>query len=94
MKDDSSQIVGDVFTRGEKLISDDLNALNSGATGKGLNLTGIEVIGFLAVKILVPIVSAFVKDVLYEQYKKLTTRGAAEEAKHQLLKVLAPINCK
>lgn len=90
MKDDSSQIVSDVFTRGEKLISDDLNALSSGATGKGLNLTGIEVISFLAAKMLVPIVAAFVKDVLYEKYKNLRTRGAAEEAKQQLLKSAGP----
>ena len=45
----------------------------------------MEVLGFLAAKIVVPIVCAFIKDAVYKKYKKLQTKAAAEKAKQALL---------
>ncbi|MCY1058934.1 hypothetical protein [Nannocystis sp. SCPEA4] len=47
----------------------------------GSNLTGIEVLAFLAGKIVVPIVCGFVSRWLYEKYANIGKRKELDEAK-------------
>jgi hypothetical protein len=86
------RIKEDFLSKTEDLVSGDLAKLTSGDAGKGLKLTGLEIVGFLAVKVLIPIVCAFVKDVLYQKYKDLNTKKAAAEAKEQLLLAAGPFS--
>lgn len=51
---------------------------------EGSNLTGIEVLVFLAGKVVVPIFCGFVSRVLYEKYADLSTKVELDEAKAAL----------
>ena len=73
----------------QELVSHDLSELDAGKS-KGLKLTGLEILGFLAAKVLVPVVCAFVKDVLYQKYKDFKTNKAVTEARQELLQSSGP----
>jgi type III secretory pathway component EscU len=94
MTDTDSGINEDFFVRGEELVSRDLDVMTTTGNDRGLNLTGVEVLGFLALKVLVPVACAFVKDLLYNEYKNLKTRKAANEAKRHLLESVGPYDLK
>jgi hypothetical protein len=63
---------------------DDLTGTDTTRTGDELRLTGLEVLGFLAAKVVVPIVCSFVSRELYERYKNLQTRAQEKEARAEL----------
>jgi hypothetical protein len=62
----------------------DLGAVGEESSGGKLALAGPEVLLFIAGKIVIPVLCAFIKDVLYEKYKSIRTRAQLAEAKKQL----------
>jgi hypothetical protein len=68
----------------EKVIRDLGEALGRDDRGDELQLTGAEVLGFLAVKVVVPVVASFVSRELWERYNRMRTRSKAKEAEAEL----------
>ena len=60
-------------------------ALQSEPHGEGLKLTGLEVLGFLGLKIVIPICCGLVSRALFDKYKDLQTTKKAELAMQELL---------
>ena len=90
MKPSDLRIDEDLFNKAAETVSEDLSELTASDSTRGLKLTGLEVLGFLAAKVFVPILCAYVKDVLYDKYKNLKTKKEAAEAKQQLLQSAGP----
>ena len=59
-----------------------------------LEITGLEVLVFLGVKIALPILCSFAKDALYNKYKQIKTKKYAESAKSELLAHTEPLMAK
>jgi hypothetical protein len=58
----------------------------SSKKGTGLNMPGLEtVVIFIAVKVVVPIVSGFLSRVLYDKYSNIQTNSDAEKARKAIL---------
>jgi hypothetical protein len=56
-----------------------------GGSGEGqLELTGAEVLGFLALKVAVPVVASFISRELWERYNRMRTRAQARRAEEEL----------
>jgi hypothetical protein len=66
-----------------QLLLRDLNEQNQNS--ERLKLTGLEIIGFLGAKLVIPIVSGFISRILYDKYKDMQTNSQAEEARKELL---------
>ena len=90
MKQSDLRIDEDLFNKAAETVSKDLSELTASDSSRGLKLTGLEVLGFLAAKVCVPIFCAYVKDVLYDKYKTLKTKKEVAEAKQQLLQSAGP----
>lgn len=56
-----------------------------------LGLTGIEVLVFMAAKIVVPIVCSFISSVLFNKYKNSETKRELAEAKAEIAKHEGPL---
>ena len=54
---------------------------DAGKPDGGLKITGLEILAFVAGKIVVPIVIAFAKDVLLDQYKRIRNRKQLDQAR-------------
>jgi hypothetical protein len=61
------------------------SVVRSSSSEDRLRLTGIEVLGFIAVKVVIPIACGFVSRLLYEKYKDIQTGSQAERARKELL---------
>jgi hypothetical protein len=66
-----------------QLLLRDLNERNQNS--ERLKLTGLEIIGFLGAKLVIPIVSGFISRILYDKYKDMQTNSQAEEARKEIL---------
>ena len=53
--------------------------------GSRAHLTGLEIMGFLALKVVLPIACGLVSRALYDLYKNMQTEKQAAEAKKELL---------
>lgn len=60
-------------------------ALQAESGGEGLKLTGLEVLGFLGLKIVIPICCGLVSRALFDKYKDVQTVKKAELAMQELL---------
>ena len=59
---------------------------DAGKPDGGLKFTGLEILAFVAGKIVVPIVIAFAKDVLLDQYKRIRNRKQLDQARDAVAK--------
>lgn len=50
-----------------------------------LQLTGLELLGFLAVKVVIPIACSLVGRILYDKYKDLQTDSQAQKAREEIV---------
>jgi hypothetical protein len=56
-----------------------------------LELTGVEILAFIAVKVAIPIACGLASRILYDKYKRIGSRSEAESASQELQRVaLAP----
>jgi hypothetical protein len=77
----SSELFQDLRSATERELSAGAGPDRQGTIG----LPGAEVVlSFLAAKILIPVVCAFIKDVAFEQYKKINSRAEAARARDAL----------
>jgi hypothetical protein len=70
----------------EKDCLDGLTGSRADRKQPALSVTGLEVLAFVAGKIVVPIVCAFAKDVLFEQYKRIRSKKELQQARAELAK--------
>lgn len=56
-----------------------------------LGLTGLEVLAFMAAKVVVPIVCSFISSVLFNKYKGAETKRELAEAKAEIAKHEGPL---
>jgi D-aminopeptidase len=64
---------------------------DAGKPDAALKITGLEILAFVAGKIVVPIVIAFAKDVLLDEYKRIRNKKQLDQARDALAKAeLAP----
>lgn len=61
------------------------DALQAESDGERLKLTGLEVLAFLGLKIVIPICCGMVSRVLFDKYKDLQTTKKAELAMQELM---------
>lgn len=62
--------------------------LSTSETDGALKLTGLEILGFLACKIVLPIACSFVGRVLYDKYKSMCVASQAAEARETVEKAV------
>jgi hypothetical protein len=66
-------------------IEQDLRTSTDSGTKGSIGLPGAEVVlTFIAIQILVPVISSFISDVLFDKFKKITTRSEAAQAREVL----------
>lgn len=75
----------DLIDAQSQLTTKDLEALSMGSSGEsGLRLTGLEVLGFIAVKAVIPIITGFVSREAWERWNKIRTKKEAARAEAEL----------
>jgi hypothetical protein len=67
------------------------NALEEKDRTGALGLTGIEVLVFLAAKVVVPIVCSFISSVLFNKYKDADTKRELAKARAEIAKHEGPL---
>lgn len=67
------------------VLSRSLQDKRGDSTKEYLRLTGLEVLGWIAVKVALPIVIGMIRQELYDKYKKLKNKQEADAARRDLL---------
>jgi hypothetical protein len=74
----------------QAVASDLVDELGGTEEGEQLELTGVEVLIFLGLKVAIPVVTGFVSRELWERYNRVRTRKQAEEAQTALANAPSP----
>jgi hypothetical protein len=68
----------------EEATGRELNEALDSSDDSGLKVLDVAILGFLAVKVVLPIATGFVGRELWERYNRIRTRRQAEEARRDL----------
>jgi hypothetical protein len=74
----------------QAVASDLADELGGTEEGEALELTGVEVLVFLGLKVAIPVVTGFVSRELWEQYNRIRTRNQADDAQAALANAPSP----
>jgi hypothetical protein len=74
----------------QAVASDLADELGGTEEGEALELTGVEVLVFLGLKVAIPVVTGFVSRELWEQYNRIRTRNQAHDAQAALANAPSP----